>query len=1105
MTTSVAADWPSEPYKGLVYYGVEDRLLFSGRDRDVETCIHFLAASETRILLLHGTTGCGKSSFLRAGLIPGIEENAFGYLFIRDSAGAPLFIRSGADPLGRIAENIFRFASQPVTVQGPAGEAKYDLSAACLGLTSIQAFMEACRKPGVLMKSLRALSAGIPYTLVVILDQAEEVISFSDRNLDHRRQFFRFMREFGSSNFPVKLVLALRKDYSGEFIGLAQLGGSLDLRTNAPDMTAPGLPSAQVDRLVKSDLKIFLLAELSRAEVLHAIELPTSKEVVEDGRSPPFDKYRFSYAPGVAQRIVDDLFEATSATAVLPVMQIVCRDLYTEAKRSQKAPPWQIDAALYAKGGGISGPVDRHITKSLKDSFGKLPAGTDINLEERRWRELLFRLVRRESDGTVHTNIVDEAQLKAMAAEAGVKANVDDVTAYLTRSDVLLLRSVAVLAGDDGHEARLFSLGHDAIGMVLQEWKQRAIASQRVADEAKAARDKVTRYAWRATLAGVGVVAIVAVIAVAVVQAAAKGRAEQKHDVLLKIATATGRDLPVDAMHAAAHATMAADDMHTYEFWKSRDKKADNLLANILAGMPKKTTFDTAVEPSPDLPEQVRSIPLPKSIGFANFDANRVEVVTGVTGEPRRRKFELDKVPDDLSTTWVFGEPEAGTVVLLRSSSVSELREAGSSIDQVYVFAPDGRKLGPFTADYFRNKTTTQNFKVPPVKKKKPGRDDAMRVPEDGFTQLELSGGVVVLSKVRPAREPGKGDLHVASFVYDPARPPGDPFRTGLERDFQADLNALDASGFNDPLLLDGYMVVPVKLDARQSAAHAGAWAVRYDLRDRNHMGERLTGFDASMACQPKCDWELIPRDSADTLMVFAARKGSVRSGARSWAQAAHPDLDRYDRFVVFDASTDKSTAVDVSDIRRARDACAKLFPQSEADPPARKRSTTRLFVSGAKELLLFGLLTDHSVDVIQIRKPAGRDTAKCVGTLFYTGEVAAWRAAQDGTTLLAGGSTLGLSWSVAEAMTDKASALIARGGLREAACREGLRGREDDELITNTYLGVQPVKLCEAAAAKPSRKLRAAPGFPGVNVIKDPDQVTSSFSKGDAREKAAR
>ena len=118
-------------------------------------------------------------------------------------------------------------------------------------------------------------------------------------------------------------------------------------------------------------------------------------------------------------------------------------------------------------------------------------------------------------------------------------------------------------------------------------------------------------------------------------------------------------------------------------------------------------------------------------------------------------------------------------------------------------------------------------------------------------------------------------------------------------------------------------------------------------------------------------------------------------------------------------------------------------------------------------------------------------------GDPVYTGEVATWRAAQDGTTLLAGGSKLGLSWSVAEAMIDKASALIAKGGLREAACREGLRGREDDELVTNTYLGVQPVKLCEAPAAKPSRKLRAAPGFPGSECPQRPGSAHELVLEG--------
>src|SRR4029079_196363 len=111
-TTAGRSDlWPKEPYKGLAFYGIEDRLLFSGRDRDVDVCIQRLASAETRILLLHGNTGCGKSSFLRAGLIPGLEERGFGYFFLRDAEGSPLFIRCGPDPLGRIAEHVFRFAS----------------------------------------------------------------------------------------------------------------------------------------------------------------------------------------------------------------------------------------------------------------------------------------------------------------------------------------------------------------------------------------------------------------------------------------------------------------------------------------------------------------------------------------------------------------------------------------------------------------------------------------------------------------------------------------------------------------------------------------------------------------------------------------------------------------------------------------------------------------------------------------------------------------------------------------------------------------------------------------------------------------------------------
>ena len=102
-----AVAWPSEPYKGLEFFSSTDVPLFSQREDDIEDCAARIDDFTTRVLILHGLSGMGKSSFLRAGLIPRLEDppgDGSRFHFLRDGAGAPYIIRTTDDPVSRLRE-----------------------------------------------------------------------------------------------------------------------------------------------------------------------------------------------------------------------------------------------------------------------------------------------------------------------------------------------------------------------------------------------------------------------------------------------------------------------------------------------------------------------------------------------------------------------------------------------------------------------------------------------------------------------------------------------------------------------------------------------------------------------------------------------------------------------------------------------------------------------------------------------------------------------------------------------------------------------------------------------------------------------------------------
>ncbi|MGW5675439.1 nSTAND1 domain-containing NTPase [Streptomyces sp. NPDC003860] len=105
-TVLVADDDAAEaPYRGLARFEPDDRGLFFGRDELVAELLHLLSAH--RFVMLTGASGSGKSSLLRAGLIPRLRTG-------RGAAGVQCtgikILTPGAQPFATHARTVSRRA-----------------------------------------------------------------------------------------------------------------------------------------------------------------------------------------------------------------------------------------------------------------------------------------------------------------------------------------------------------------------------------------------------------------------------------------------------------------------------------------------------------------------------------------------------------------------------------------------------------------------------------------------------------------------------------------------------------------------------------------------------------------------------------------------------------------------------------------------------------------------------------------------------------------------------------------------------------------------------------------------------------------------------------
>jgi energy-coupling factor transporter ATP-binding protein EcfA2 len=201
------------PFPGLRSFEADEEHLFFGRERQVDDLLARLR--RTRFLAVVGTSGSGKSSLVRSGLIPSLHG---GFMVQAGSSWRVAVFRPGDDPIGNLAAAL---ATPEVLGCDP--------EIADLHRTLIDTTLH--RSARGLSESVRLARMPEHDNLLVLVDQFEELFRFkrSRRIKDAHEEAVAFVRLLleaaHQSEVPVYVVLTMRSDFIGnctELPGLAE-------------------------------------------------------------------------------------------------------------------------------------------------------------------------------------------------------------------------------------------------------------------------------------------------------------------------------------------------------------------------------------------------------------------------------------------------------------------------------------------------------------------------------------------------------------------------------------------------------------------------------------------------------------------------------------------------------------------------------------------------------------------------------------------------------------------------------------------------------------------------------------------------------------------
>jgi tetratricopeptide (TPR) repeat protein len=225
---------PPNPFPGLRPFEPDEDHLFFGREKEIDDLLRRLRFN--RFLAVVGTSGCGKSSLIRSGLLPSLES---GMMAQAGSSWRMAIMRPGHDPIGNLA----RALDAREVLGRPEGELA----------PAHRVMLEATLRRGTrgLIDAVRLAHLPASDHVLVVVDQFEELFRFRRRDEDRDVQndavaFVKLLLEAArQQTLPIFVVITMRSDYLGECMNYPELPEALnESQYLVPRMTRDELRSA---------------------------------------------------------------------------------------------------------------------------------------------------------------------------------------------------------------------------------------------------------------------------------------------------------------------------------------------------------------------------------------------------------------------------------------------------------------------------------------------------------------------------------------------------------------------------------------------------------------------------------------------------------------------------------------------------------------------------------------------------------------------------------------------------------------------------------------------------------------------------------------------